>query len=105
MQLVEVFDLPVRGQGDRNQGYSAEDVLRTETLDQRIDVRHTIEQRQDDALLADRRRDRIHGRLQIVGLAGNDNDVEVFVQGVLGDDLGRDLHITERAGDLQSVLA
>src|SRR5689334_9530326 len=45
-----------------------------------IEMSYPVQQRQNGALLADRRSDRIHGAVEIVGLAGEEYDVVGAVQ-------------------------
>ena len=70
-----VQDLAVRPQHARDARQAAGDAGRAEARIERGEMGVAVQHRHDGRLRPDRRRDRRHGRVEVVGLAGQDHDV------------------------------
>ena len=80
---VEVVEMLHRAGGverGRDHAETAEHPLGAEALLQGVEVAETVQERQDRGLRPDRGRERGHRFGQVVGLAGDDDDVEGRVQ-------------------------
>ena len=84
MRVVEVNDPAIDERG-RDQALASQDALATESLVQNFYVAHAVEQRQDDGIWSDRRRERSDRAFKIVSFATEQNEIEgvseVFLQG------------------------
>ncbi|MNT77482.1 hypothetical protein D3C72_2166010 [compost metagenome] len=83
MHVVQVLHaaLVVEGGGDHAQ--AAEHARLAEARDQPVDVAQAVEQREDDGVGSDGGRERIHGGVEVVGLAA-DHDHVVRAADLLG---------------------
>ena len=82
---------------------AAHDVALAEARVQPLEVRHAVEERHDRRVAAHRGRDRVHRRIEVVGLAGEEHDVVAAAE-VAGDHrLHRELHVADRAFDAQPL--
>jgi hypothetical protein len=79
-KVVEVLHRAGGVERGRDHAQAAEHPLGAEAPGQRVEMAEAVQQRQDRRLRADRRRERFHRLGQVVGLAGDDDDVEGRVQ-------------------------
>jgi hypothetical protein len=87
VQLVEVMDFPIRRKRHRDQRHAAEHAGCAEACDEPVDVAHPVEQGNDGALFANRRGNRVHRRIEVERLAGEEDDVEGLGQRFFRDQL------------------
>src|ERR1039457_4256886 len=100
MRLVEVQHdtVVVERRGDHCE--SAEHLMRTESLRERIEVLHAVEKREDRRPGSDGARKRFHGRHEIVRLAAHEDEI-VWASNVLGEYMrrGGNVRVAELAPD------
>src|ERR1035437_1024173 len=105
MRLVEVQhdSVVVERRGDHRE--SAEHMLRTEPLRERIEVLHAVEKREDRRPGSDGARKRFHGRHEIVRLAAHEDEI-VWTRNVLGEyrRRGGKVRVAELAPDEEAGL-
>jgi hypothetical protein len=75
-----MLDGAVRREGYANMATAAEDALRREAHIERIEMTKPIEERQHKRVSSHGRGDRGHGPLEIIRLAGEDDEVEALFE-------------------------
>lgn len=98
-----MMDHAIWAKMDADRAGAAHDFGSTEAPIEYVEMGHSIQHRHYGALPRHRRRDRVDGGIQIVGFAGEQDEI------VVGPDLGgvdrgdRQIQVTERALDPESV--
>ena len=105
VQIVEVEDLPLGIEHDRDQAKPAKHPVFTEAGLQQVHVAHAVEHGEDQGIRPAGRRQRLHRRFQVVGLATEQDEIERALD-IPGHHRrrGREVEIAELAPDHQTGL-
>src|SRR5258707_5275916 len=97
------MNLAGRGRRRGDEAEAAEDLPGAEAAVEPIEMRHAVEQGQHRRAALDRRRDRRDGAVEVIGLAGEDDNLVGTASARRGDGLHRHPDVAERALDDETV--